>query len=233
MIGLMWVILILLTNAAAILAEYGGLTPVPDHYVIGSGDVLEITIVPKGEQQLVMNRTISVRHDGFISLEYIGEVKAAGKTIAELVAEIQRRMLEYMQSVDVSINVQQIKAKRFFVLGEVMRPGQYVLESEITVLDAITIAGSYTRYASQNGVKLVREASDHSLIFHIPMKKVAEKGQFQYNQELQDGDVIVVPCTTWAKIGNFFSNAFYPFRDILSVVVSISAFYVVYEQVKR
>ena len=204
-----------------------------NHYRVGIADVLEITIIPEGEPAAKIQRLVNVRPDGYISLEYVGEIYAAEKTFPQLMDEIKKKLSQYFTTVDVTVNLSTIRAKKFFVMGEVTRPGVYPLDGEKTVLDAVALAGSYTALASLNSVMLVRSENGRPRVYRVRLKDVIKKGRFAYNRTLKDGDVIYVPKTGWAKLGGFFYKIIYPFRDLLGVAVSISAAYIIFDRTAR
>ncbi len=88
-----------------------------------------------------ISRTVTVRLDGAISLPLVGEVQAAGKTPLQLKKEITAKLHAYISDPEVTVIVQQMMSKRFNVLGEVTKPGSYLLTNSTTVLDAIALAG--------------------------------------------------------------------------------------------
>ncbi len=202
-------------------------------YKVGVADVLEITVIPEGDPASKIQRVVNVRPDGYISLEYAGEIYAAGKTIPEITQEIKKRLSELFAAVDVTVNLSRIKAKKFFVMGEVLKPGVYLLDGRKTVLDAIALAGSTTPFASLNHIMLVRNEGGVPRVYPIRLKDIIKRGRFAYNRPLQNGDIIYVPKTGWAKLGGFFYKVIYPFRDLLGVAVSISAAYIIFDRRMR
>ena len=203
----------------------------PDLYTLNTGDLINITVIPEGEQGLTINRIVKIRPDGYFSFEYVGMIKAENKTIMEVTNIVHKELLKYFNSIDVTINLEeQLRKQKIYVFGEVNNPGMFTFEGEKKVLDAITLAGSYTRFANLNKVKLVREVNDGSVIESVRIKDVIDKGIFENDQFLQDGDIITVPPRNWAKLGNFFTNVLYPFREVIAVVVSVSAAYLIYNR---
>ena len=90
----------------------------PDNYVLASGDQIEITIF--GEPDLT--RTVAIKPDGVIALPLVNQVKASGKTAAQLEAELIRLYSKYLRKPSISVIVRQFRMDRVYVMGEVSRP---------------------------------------------------------------------------------------------------------------
>jgi polysaccharide export outer membrane protein len=103
-----------------------------------------------------LSATVPVRPDGKISLPMAGELVAVGHTTAELQGEIAERLRAYVPSPSVSVMVKEVKAQRFYVLGEVAHPGAYPLTGPLTVLEAMALAGGPTEFARTGRLVLIR-----------------------------------------------------------------------------
>ncbi len=105
---------------------------------------------------------VQIDEQGLISLPFIGAVKAAGSTLADLSQRIRETYLSrrFYTAVDVSVVV----TERFvYVGGEVQRPGRISWTPDLTVAKAIQAAGGFTLYAKENAVSLVREQAAYSV----------------------------------------------------------------------
>jgi polysaccharide export outer membrane protein len=129
-------------------------------FVLGREDVVEVSVYRDPE----LTRTVAVRPDGRISLPMAGEVMAAGRTPEQLREEIVARLGAVVQSPTVvSVIVREVNSARFYVVGEVMRPGGYPLRGELGVLQAIAAAGGPGEYSDRSRVELLRAASGRRL----------------------------------------------------------------------
>lgn len=162
----------------------------PD-YVIGSEDVLDISVWKNAD----LSRVVTVRPDGMVSLPLIGDLKAAGLTPEQLKTVIEGRLKEYSASAVVSVIVQAVNSYKVFVLGEVRTPGMHVFKANATVLQAITMAGGFTEYASKNDLVLIRKKEDGSeQKIRLRFKDlVSLKEKDNKNIVLKPGDTIFVP----------------------------------------
>lgn len=159
-------------------------------YTIGIDDALEISVL-QPEQLLV---TVTVAPDGFITFPYIGSVLARDKTLDRLQEEIQNRLANgYMNYPVVSVSLKESRSKKFFVYGEVVRPGTYFLNEYTTVFKAISIAGGFTKYGSASRVKVLRPRPDNSSTEVIKVNISAiMQGKSHADVYLQPGDTVVV-----------------------------------------
>lgn len=161
-----------------------------DQYVIGNDDVLAINVWKEPD----ITRSLPVRSDGKISLPLIGEVQAAGNTPTKLEQEITSRLKNYIAEPDVTVIVQQVNSQKFSVLGQVNKPGSYLLANSATVLDAIAIAGGFRDFAKKKSIYVLRENNDgtRSRIAFNYNEVVKGDGRTQ-NVRLAPHDTIVVP----------------------------------------
>ena len=162
----------------------------PVTYVIGAEDVLAVNIWREPE----ISRSVPVRPDGKITLPLIGDLETTGRTPVQLQAEIANRLEKYLNHPEVTVIVQEVKSPRFNVVGEVIRPGEYLLTKPMTVLDAIALAGGFRDFAKQSKIYVLRVNADGTR-FRLPFnyKRVVKGGNPEQNIELRIHDTIVVP----------------------------------------
>ncbi|MDD5072663.1 MAG: polysaccharide export protein [Candidatus Omnitrophica bacterium] len=134
-------------------APLGAPAPKSSDYRVGNEDILDIAVLQP--EQLAL--TVTVSPDGSITFPYIGKVDVKGKTPSEVQDEIQARLADgYLKYPVVSVAVKESRSKKFYVYGEVLKPGTYFLEDNMTVLKAISSAGGFTKYGSSSRVKVLR-----------------------------------------------------------------------------
>lgn len=161
-----------------------------DSFVIGNDDVLSINVWKEPD----ISRSIPVRSDGKISLPLVGEVQAAGRTPLKLEQDIAGRLKSYIAEPEVTVIVQEIKSQKFNILGQVIKPGAYVLTNSLTVLDALAAAGGFRDFAKQKSIYILRQNADGTqsrLSFNY--KEVLKGQNLSQNIKLQPRDTIVVP----------------------------------------
>lgn len=164
--------------------------PHDDSFVIGNDDVLAINVWKEPD----ISRSIPVRSDGKISLPLAGEVQAAGQTPLKLEQEIAGKLKNYISEPEVTVMVQQINSQKFNVLGQVARPGSYVIANSPTVLDAIAAAGGFRDFAKQKSIYVLRDNPDGTQSrLQFNYKQVIKGVNPGQNVKLQPRDTIVVP----------------------------------------
>ncbi len=185
-------------------------------YRLGPGDVLYIAARPAAALTEVVGRTEPVGPDGRISFDLIGSVYVENKTSDEVDAELTKLLGEYIKDVEVTVIISNYEAKRVFIFGEVGRPGKYLIKKNMTILDAITEAGTPMRSASLRKVKLVKNNSlaGNQQILTVDVKKILKDGELNRNLMLADGDIIMVNPDGLSKVGYFVEKIFNPLRPI-------------------
>ena len=121
-------------------------------YTMSAGDQLEVVFFTHPEQ----NRFLKVRPDGRVSMPYMGDLVAAGRTPGELANTIQNGYLEILVAPRVDVIVAQSSSK-FYVMGEVRSPGEFSLDRSTDMLQAIARAGGQSREARLSSVVLLRK----------------------------------------------------------------------------
>jgi polysaccharide export outer membrane protein len=157
-------------------------------YRIGPGDVVEISVWKNPD----LTRTVTVLPDGRISFPLLGPIPAAGKTVRALSVDLRKRLSRYAPDVDLSVIVVQVNSMLIYVIGKVQKPGRYVLNTNVTVMQALAIAGGLTPFAKSGQIKIFREGhGDKYLLFNYD--EVSKGKKFKQNIFLRRGDLVVVP----------------------------------------
>lgn len=158
-------------------------------YRVGPEDVLEISVW----REDALRKETLVRPDGGISYPLIGDVQAAGKTVAELREEITKRLDKFIPDAVVSVTVLKAGSQRIYVLGKVTRPGEFAVGRSIDVLQALSMSGGLTPFADANGIKIVRREGDRQVALPFEYARVVRGERLEQNIQLRAGDVVVVP----------------------------------------
>jgi polysaccharide export outer membrane protein len=160
-----------------------------DDYLIGPEDIIEVLVWKNPD----LSRTVNVRPDGKISLPLIGDVQASGVSVMQLNAEISERLKKfYKEPPQVSVIVQQVNSYAIYILGEVRSPGRYLVKSGTSFLQAVTLAGGFTEFASKNRI-MVRRKNNMNSEDIILIKYGEIVAGVQKNVMMLPGDTILVP----------------------------------------
>jgi len=159
-------------------------------YTVGPGDVLEVRVW-HNEQ---LSRRVTVRPDGFVTLPLVGDIVCGGKTVEQIGKEITSKGQQfYTEPLVVSVEVAELHSYRIYVLGEVTRPGEFTPTGQVTVLQAIALAGGFTRFASSNEIVIVRKDQHGERRIPFAFTAVVKGGDLRENLPLLTNDTVVVP----------------------------------------
>ena len=163
-------------------------TAEPD-YQIGPGDQLSIEVWKDKD----LGRLVTVLPDGKVAYPMVGEVVAAGKTVAQLQKEIEKKLSLYVKDAVITVEVRQVNSLQIYVLGRVKTPGRLILTSNIDVLQAIAAAGGPDQFAKLSKIRIFRRAGKNTVIIPFDYDDVISGKKPELNILLQRGDVVVVP----------------------------------------
>lgn len=158
-------------------------------YIIGPGDILSIDVWKEEE----MSKQVSVRLDGMISLPLVDDVKAAGLTSAELREQLEEKYKDFVDVPEVSVTVLESRSKRIYLLGKVARPGEYPMQKDMTVVQAISLAGGLAEWADSKDIKLIRKINGVERTFLVDYDAIVSGDDLSQNVQLQPDDTIFVP----------------------------------------
>jgi polysaccharide export outer membrane protein len=187
----LWAGLVIMT-AAGSRAEDRKPAPVPagpppaSSYVIGLGDVLRVTVWKEPE----LTGEATVRSDGMITVPLLGDVAAAGRRPGQLATELATALQAFIEVPRVTVTVAQATSARIYVVGQMLRPGEFPLSGRLTVLKALALAGGFKDFARPDQIVIVRE---DQTVLSFNYKRVIEGKDVSQNILLSAGDTIVVP----------------------------------------
>jgi polysaccharide export outer membrane protein len=162
----------------------GVLTP---EYLMGPGDKLRIEVYKDPQ----MSQSVQIRPDGKVTLPLVGDLEASGRTPVELRETVTRALKEYMTNPVVTVIVVEATAATAYVVGGVAHPGAVPVQGNLTVLQALAIAGGLTDFADRKNIRILRKGVGG--IQSIPFNyKDAIKGAVP-SVDLRPGDTVVVP----------------------------------------
>ena len=158
-------------------------------YVIGPEDALDIAVW----RDETLKASVLVRPDGGISFPLAGDFVVAGKTASEVRAELVKRLEKYIPDPVVTVSVVKVASYRIYVLGRVNKPGDFQTGRNIDVLQALSIAGGMTPFASEDGIRIIRKVDGNTVSFPFQYSRVRKGGDLSQNITLKSGDVLLVP----------------------------------------
>jgi polysaccharide biosynthesis/export protein len=156
-------------------------------YRVGPQDLLEISVFQVAD----LNRTVRVNTVGQVTLPLIGAVKAGGKTVQELEAEIATRLTAgYLQNPQVSVFVKEFASQRVTLEGAVKKPGIYPLTGRTSLLQAIALAEGLDPLANLQGIIVFRVIQGKKMAAAFDLKAI-RAGNAE-DPQIYGDDIIVV-----------------------------------------
>ena len=182
----------ILLIAAAFLLMAGPIFAQSEKYHIQPMDVLTITV--HGQPDLTTKTRVTT--DGYISFPLLGKVMAGGITVQDFELSLKSALEKsYLVSAQVLVFIEQYHPRKVSVVGEVMKPGKYDLpeEKDMTLLEAVALAGGFTKDASTGNIKIMRQENGKQVIIKVNAKDIMVKGEKDKDVVLKSDDSIVVP----------------------------------------
>lgn len=158
-------------------------------YKVLPGDILSISVWKEPELQ----GPVMVRPDGGITFPLVGEVDARGKTVSDLQKLITDRLSKFISDAVVTVSVQEVKGNKIYVIGQVTRPGDFVVNPSVDVMQALSMAGGTTPFAALGSIMILRRSGASQVSLPFSYTEVIKGKQLQQNIQLQSGDIVVVP----------------------------------------
>ena len=181
-------------------------------YRVGPPDRLEITILPDP----AIERSATVRPDGMISIDLVGDIPAAGRTTAEIAVDIQSRIGRFKRDASVNVSLGSSLSTEVTVIGEV-RSVTFPLQRETRLIEAIGIVGGLRQvYSDQDDVRIIRVEDGQVKILAADVTAI-QRGDLSTNYTLRGGDIVYVPPTVSAKVGYFVQGLFLPLQAVLGM----------------
>ena len=181
-------VMMVLMTATVTAQEQKAEMPLQD-YIIGPGDVLDISVWKVEE----LTKMVTVLPDGKIAFPLVGQLAAAGKTVDRLSKELEEKLARFVPDVNLSVLVHQVNSMMVYVIGRVNNPGRFVLNSDVNVLQALALAGGLNPFAEGGKIKIFRQAGKATEIIGYDYSDVTKGKDLGQNIMLKRGDVIVVP----------------------------------------
>jgi polysaccharide export outer membrane protein len=158
-------------------------------YGIQPGDLLEIDVWNEEGLQ----KEVLVMPDGRLSFPLVGDIMAAGKSVAVIRGEISERLTRFIPEHVVNVAVREIRGNKVFVIGQVNRPGEFVVTAGVDVIQALSMAGGTTPFAGLGNILVLRRRGPERLSIPFNYSDVSRGRDLEQNIVLQSGDVVVVP----------------------------------------
>ena len=159
-------------------------------YRLLQGDTLLVSVWGEDTLQL---KEIHVLPDGSISFPLAGRMDVAGLTTSEVETLVSEKLKTYLPDPQVTVIVTVIEGNRVYVVGKVGKPGPVVLTSPLTVLQALSLAGLFDKFADTSNIKVLRSTPQGQKVFAVNYNNLIKGQDLDSNITVIPGDTILVP----------------------------------------
>jgi polysaccharide export outer membrane protein len=157
-------------------------------YRLAAGDKLRIEVYKDAQ----LSQALQVRPDGKITLPLVGDIAAAGRTSVQLRDDISTALKEYITNPVVTVIVVETIPQVVYVTGEVNKPGALTLAGQISVLQALAMAGGFTDFADKKDIRILRKGAAGMQTLKFNYKDALDDDNKSEPLQLQAGDTVVV-----------------------------------------
>ncbi|HEX5752289.1 MAG TPA: polysaccharide biosynthesis/export family protein [Archangium sp.] len=154
---------------------------------LGPGDLVDVRVFQEPDHSGVW----AVSPEGTIDYPLCGKVHLAGRTSGTAADALRECLTRYLRHPEVSVAIREYNSKKVFVFGEVQKPGTFSYEEGMTIIEAVTLAGGFTKLASPNGTQVARQDAGQQLKIRVPVKDIRDGAE--KNFALRPGDIVYVP----------------------------------------
>jgi polysaccharide export outer membrane protein len=158
-------------------------------YTVKPGDTLRVSVWKEPD----LSGQVLVTPDGAFAFPLVGQIDARGKSVGELQQIVAERLKKFISDPVVTVAVQEIKGNKVYVIGQVTHPGEFIVNPRVDVMQALSMAGGTTAFASLGNITIIRRTGNEQKTFPFDYGTAAKGKNLEQNIELQSGDVVVVP----------------------------------------
>ena len=173
-------------------------------YRLRRGDSFDLDLAFSPE----FNQAVSVQPDGYASLKGVGSIFVEGQTVPELTATLKAAYAKILHDPVIAISLKDFEKPYFIASGQVQKPGKYDLRSDLTVTEAVAIAGGFNDKAKHSQVVLFRPVPGGGYEAKLlNIKKLLATRNLSEDVQLQPGDMLYVPQSAYSKIRPFLPTS--------------------------
>lgn len=158
-------------------------------YTVKPGDLLAVSVWKEENLQ----GDVLVTPDGAFAFPLVGTVDARGKTVTELQKILTESLVKYISDPVVTVSVREIHGNKVYVIGQVNKPGEFIVNPRVDVMQALAMAAGTTAFASLSNIIILRRTGSQQEALHFDYTDVAKGRNLEQNIELRSGDIVVVP----------------------------------------
>jgi polysaccharide export outer membrane protein len=160
-----------------------------ERYLLNSGDILDISVW----NEEALQKQAVVLPDGVVTFPLAGEIVAKDKTVANVEAELTKKLGEYLADPVVTVSVTSVEGNRVHILGKVLNPGSFVMNQPLDAMQALSLAGGLSPYAEENNIIVLRRDGENQKVLPVKYAEIKKGKQLKTNITLESGDVMIIP----------------------------------------
>jgi polysaccharide export outer membrane protein len=154
------------------------------------------------------NQSVAVQPDGFVTLKSVGSIYVEGQTVPQLTDTLKKAYAGILNDPNIAVSLKDFEKPYFIASGQVAKPGKYDLRSDLTVTEAVAIAGGFDEKSKHSQVVLFRPVADGGFSTKIiDVKKLMASRNMSEDVRLQPGDLLFVPQNNLSKIKPFLPTS--------------------------
>ena len=174
-------------------------------YRLRKGDTFDLDFALSPE----FNQTVAVQPDGYVTLKGVGTIFVEGQTVPELTETVRAAYSKTLHDPVIAIALKDFEKPYFIASGQVAKPGKYDLRSDLTLTEAVAIAGGFNDKAKHSQVVLFRPVPggggyEAKL---IDIKKLLATRNLSEDPQMRPGDMLYVPQSVFSKIRPFLPTS--------------------------
>ncbi len=155
---------------------------------LGPGDLVEVRVF----QEADLSGAYRLSPEGTVDYPLCGKIVLAGTTSSGAADALTQCLAKgYLRRPQVSVLIREYNSKKIFVFGEVQKPGTFPYEEKMSIVQAITLAGGFTKVASKNGTQVTRIVDGQERKVRVPVEDIGVGRE--RNFALNPGDIVFVP----------------------------------------
>lgn len=211
---------------ASATSKSAGSIAAPRRATLGYGDEVTVGVWRNDD----LKSSVRVDETGNIHLPLVGDIKAGGRTVAELRTAVAEAYAKYVVDPQVTVTVATLRSQTALVLGEVKAQGVVSVDHDMNLFEAIARSGGFTDNAGKSTVVLLRPEGDtpHAYILDMRLGTSVGQGVVGFNRYLEGGDILYVPKSTLATVEEFMGHM----TSALNAVINAERFVIFMPQLR-
>lgn len=191
--------------------RYTGNSEEANYVTIGD----QISIQDAYHPELTVSQNVDI--DGTVVLPEIGAVHVAGMTRTELEAFLMEKYSPYYEQLDIKARLT-ARGKNYWIFGEIANEGERPFPGDLTVFEAVMAARPDPTGANLGRVRVIRPDPKDPLIIYVNLSDMVETGDSTFNVHVLENDIIYVPPTLLARVGDFLTALIRPITDVINEI---------------